>query len=533
MRRFLRTLSIIISFTILGACAPNSRDAGSQATTTYEPPKPVIVKEDGYRVARGATDIQDMNVVFDPATKSMNLRGKLEYLSTMTHSRERVDINLSGILDAQGFINLKNPNDKSNGKEGVRVAAKATCLNERPDDCSSSFIDIYVYVDGIVYHHQVESHQDAKEQPQQPKEDKKDGKKGSLEDPKQDNTEHDDLESEGGSDEVDETPGRYVGDLKSDVEVLLDVKPEATVKDEPNKEEPKKEDPKKEDPKTPPVKNPPATPPVSGKEPPKKEEPKKEEPKKEDPKKVPTPVPRPSPEPSPAPGKTPTPQPEEPAKTPVIEKISQAIGPVNRGRLQNAVNMLNYENEKAPTGFHIIRPARLTHFATNEMAYILAQAGQLTKKMIPDYVLSVGDISRETGGKLGSHKSHQNGLDADVAYYFNNKSFQGYFASAVAVDKPHANFMVEQQWKLFKAMNNTQLVDRIFIHPVLKKALCELAIKNGELQKGHAEGEAYNALRRLISESAHNNHFHLRVKCSSAQIRCQQMAEPANTSGCF
>lgn len=511
MKRFLSTLSIIISFTILGACAPDSRDEGSKVKTTYEPQKPVVVNEDGYRIARGATRVQDMSVNFDPQIKSMSLRGKIEFLSTKGGVVESRNLDLSGILSADGFINLQNHRRDHPTNETVRIAAKATCLSEE-GTCHSSFIDIYVYAEGIVYHHQIESHQEVKEDEKtsdsgKDKEEKKDQKEETQTD------DEDGLESEGGADEVEGEPGQYIGSVKEDIESLLNVIPEAPKKEEPKKEEPKKEEPKKGEPKKEEPKT--GTP---KKDEPKREEPKKEEPKREEPKKD---------EP-----KKDEPKTETPAK-PEIKKVSQAIGPVNNGRLENAANMLSYEQNHQPAGFHIIRPQRLTHFATNEMAYIISQMGKLTQQQIPGYQLSVGDISREAGGKLGSHKSHQNGLDADVAFYFNNKSFQGYFASAVAVDKPHANWMLEQQWKLFKNVVDTQLVDRIFIHKVLKKALCDLAIKNDELHRDRNDGLAQETLRRLIPDADHHNHFHIRVKCSSAQVRCRQMAEPAQGSGCF
>lgn len=447
--------------------------------TTYEPSKPVVVEENGYRMARGATRLPDVSVRFDPITKSMRLSGKLEYLSMKGGALESVQMDLTGLLDKDGFISLKNHRPDLLQKSEPRIVAKATCLSEA-GSCLSSFIDIYLYSEGVVYHHQIESHQEGVES-SRPVIDE-----GSE-------------ETEGGADEVEGEPGQYVGTIIEDIEKLLEVKPvPAPAKGEPKKEEPKKELPKKEEPK--------------------KEEPKKDEPKSGHPNKE---------EPKPEPPKKETPKKED------SKPASQAIGPVNAGRLENAVNILKYQQSHNPAGFYILRPQRLTHFATSELAYILAQIGEFTKTNLPGSLLAVGDLSREKGGALGSHKSHQNGLDADVAYYFNNKTFNGYFASAVAVDKPHANWMIEAQWKLFKNVVGTKLIDRIFIHDTLKKALCNLAIQNGEVRKDQADTLAYQTLRRLISDTAHDNHFHLRVKCSSAQVRCRQMAEPAPGSGCF
>lgn len=491
MKSYKKALSIILSFVMLGACAPDSRNSneGSVAKTTYEPPKPVIVEEDGYRIARGATRVQDMHVNFDSKNNSMSLRGKIEYLSTSGGVIEMRDVSLAGTLASGGYINLRTDRkDHPRTNDQVRIAAKATCLSEQ-GTCYSSFIDIYIYAEGIVYHHQIESQQDEpkaddsknedpkKEDPKkdEPKKDepkKEDPKKedSGVDAPKADDKkdqppqagDDDNLESEGGSDIIEGEIGQYVGSINEDIRNLLEV-------------EAKKDDKKDE--------------------------------KKDDSK--------------------------ADAGKPIIPKSSQAIGPANAGRLENSIDMLKTEKEKAPTGFHIIRPERYSHFATNELSYIVEKMGIITKEEIPGYKLSVGDLSYAKGGKIGRHKSHQNGLDADVAFYFNNKSFQGYFASAVVIDKPHANWMLEPQWKLFKGVVQTQLIDRIFIHKVLKKSLCELAIKNGELKKGDTSGLAYETLRRLRPDVDHNNHFHLRVKCSSAQVRCRQMAEPPQGSGCF
>lgn len=431
MTSFLRLLSLVIFCIGLGGCAPDSREEPVGIATTHAPREPEVVDEDGYKIARGATRLGDVVVRFDPATKSMILRGKLEYLSTKNQAIATVQMDLTGLLDNQGFIALKGHQSdvKSVQNSEPRVVAKATCLSDA-GTCHSSFIDIYLYSEGVVYHHQIESHQDEQEKPQDPI------------------TAADPEESEGGADEIDGEPGRYVGTIKEDIEKLLEVKPKLV----PSKEEP---------------------------------------------------------------------------------KHIQAIGPVNGGRLENAKNVLKFQQSHKPAGFAIIRPQRLTHFSTSEMEYIVGLMGQFTKTEVPGNILSVGDLSREGGGPLGAHKSHQNGLDVDVAFYFDNKNFQGYFASAIAVDKPHANWMVEAQWKLFKSVVNTKLVDRIFIHRTLKKSLCDLALKNGEIAKDQPDSLAYQTLRRLIADTAHNNHFHLRVKCSSAQARCRQMAEPAPGSGCF
>lgn len=514
----IKLIHSIALMSFLAACAPDSRQMPSEATTTYSPKKPIITEGDSYRLARGATRIEAMDVVYDSETRSMSAKGRIEYLDLKDSRLRTIDLDMMGVADQNGFVVLKNTANMQVLPEGVQVAAKATCLGENLS-CSSSFIDIYLYAEGVVYHHQVEHDQNKfTENTETP---------GDAED---------DPDYGVGSDGVDGEPGPYVGSVQDDIRSLLDWNIIEDVKSDKKEEtkDPKKDEKKnegknpvgsdkKEDPKKPEAPKPPV------KEEPKKEESKKEEPKQEQPKPGAAKQDQSKKE-NPPPTKPPV---KEAPKTTEIPKANQAVGAVNSGRLENPANLLNIEKGLSLPGFKILRPERLAHFGANELSYIIQLMGKSTEKLLPNYKLAVGDLSREKGGQLGRHKSHQNGLDVDVAFFFKNKSFQAYFASAVAVNKPHADWMVEPQWELFKEVVNTKLIDRIFIHAALKKSLCEHAIKTGELQKGKNDSLAFETLRRLIPEKDHHNHFHLRVKCSSAQVRCRQMAEPVANSGCF
>lgn len=508
-----------LAFCSIISCAPNSNeDRPAKIANTAQPHKPVIVDEYGYRIARGATRFPEISVVFDKLTKTMTLKGRLEYLTLEGRSLESLQMDMTGLMDSEGFVQLRDRRDEQLRKSELRLVAKATCLSEA-GDCSSSFIDIYLYSEGVVYHHQIESHQEGAETPLN---------SGGTSSSPEEKTEDKNIESgetQGGADEVDGEPGQYVGSIQKDIEQLLEIKPTPQpippVKPEDNKDE-KKDDKKEEAPKTPPRDTPKVTPKETPKETPKGtpkvDAPKGGNPKKDEPKHGAPPKDTPKAEP---------PKREEP------KIVSQAIGSVNAGRLQNATNVLKLQATHAPAGFTIMRPQRLTHFSAKEMAHLIMQMGLFTKSELPGQNLLVGDISRQAGGALGSHKSHQNGLDVDAAYYFSNKNLHGSFVSAVAGDRPHANWLIHEQWKLFKKVVSTKIIDRIFIHRVLKKSLCNLAISNGELTKDMTSGLAHETLRRLIADTTHDDHFHLRVKCSSDQVRCRQMAEPAAGSGCF
>lgn len=561
MKYLFKKLIIIASLLTLGACSPESRKESSKAKTPEnratpdaEIPRPNVVDDGGFNVAHGATNLKEIKTVFDPSIKEMRLSGKIEYVPIKGEPLRTIDIDLAGKLDEQGYVNLKG--DQQVFKNSERVAAKATCMS-KTGTCEDSFIDLYIYVDGIVYHQQIESHEAKSNQADEAETtnkagtaeattdatDKNDSSKNHSNPDSAKSKDSEIFENEGDSEVEGNELGEPSSTVKEDIKVLLDIKPEEKPVEKPkekgqnapvekansNGAEVKKEEEKQT--KT------------------KEAEPKKseEKTKQADPKVLPT-------------------QPKDPKdndsakdkpteeKGPIFGdawlaafKVSQSQGAGNTGSLKNAADVLIYEQQHRPTGFHVIRPDRKTYFATNHILYLLAQMGRVTSENLPNYVLAVGDISYKNGGRLGSHLSHATGLDADIAYYFSNKSFQGYFASALAVDKPHPNWMYEEQWKLFKFAMKTQFVDRIFVHRVLKKKLCELAIQRGELQKGIKEGLAFETLRRLFPDGVHHNHFHLRVKftlqsdakrimkCSTSNGKrvCRPVGEPAQESGCF
>lgn len=570
MRNLSFILIITFLFSVLTACSPDGRDEGSTNLTvkpTAEFPRPKLVKEEGYKIARGATEAKEINLVYDSKTKSMRLKGKIEYIPMQGDSLKTLDFDLSGVLDDEGFIKLKKAqSDRTSSNE--KIVAKATCLSEA-GTCTDSFIDIYIYSDGVVYHHQIESHQELQDDKAGDNNTANSTKPGEQNQSSDNDAETDDelgeeddlvdedLENEAESDDVEGEPGQYIGSVVDDIRTLLEIEPENQEQDDsPNKEgktltvepqqneeakpkAPEKETPKKEEPK----KN------GSKKDQPKgdvkdkketndskntsKQQSKKDENKtdasKDDSKNI---------ESKKEESKAEVPKKEEPAKKDKVSNlkvIRQAIGSVNNGHLENGVDVLSYEQKNSPTGFHIVMPTRKTYFAANEMMHVIAKMGYFTKQFISGHLLFIGDISSRKGGKLGKkHKSHQNGLDADIAYFFNKKSFNKYFVSAVSSSKAHPNWMAEEQWILFKNMIKTEFVDRIFVHRVLKNHLCSLAIKNGEIDQATKTGVAYETLRRLRPRANdHHDHFHLRVKCSKAQSRCRPMAEPKPGSGCF
>lgn len=546
-------VSLIIA-TSLVSCGPGSNGQFKTQTvtmstkTTLDQEKPTILKDGGYQIVHGATSTSNMKVTYNTDMKTYALKGQISVKPLNESNTLSLDVDMSGLPDAQGFVYLHSSENAPALPEGVQLGAKATCLGE-DQDCTSSFIDIYVIYKEKVYHHQLESEAPpkAKEsaeseqtgtsaQPEEPAQNAAPQKpatavppqdavvtaapapakaKPATPAPAKPNVENKNKEPQ--DDNVEETPesdedgsaqGRYVGDLAQDINKII---AEDTAKSAAAAPAPKKDS----------VKAPAPAP-----------APKTTTAPKTVPAKTDTPKTTPSAPVAPVAPAAPT-TPLTPVQVPNSPLLPQSIGPAQTGRLENASNLLDYENSHDPVGFHIISPSRKTYFANRETVAMIIDIGRFTLKNVPNNFVSIGDMSYERGGPIGRHLSHTNGVDSDISFYFSDPHLQGRLQTALKGNGVDPAWMIPEQWALFKHLVDTKTIDRMFIHKTLKMALCNYAEKTGELRKGDTTSEAAETLRRLSINADHYNHFHMRLKCSSDQIRCKQMVDPPVGSGCF
>src|SRR5262245_27899300 len=104
--------------------------------------------------------------------------------------------------------------------------------------------------------------------------------------------------------------------------------------------------------------------------------------------------------------------------------------------------------------------------------------------------LLVGDLSQPRGGPmLTGHASHQVGLDADIWLTpmpdrrLSEKEREDLSAtSMLAADQVSVdpNLWTDAHVRLLKRAASYKSVERIFVHPAIKKALCEAAAKDKE-----------------------------------------------------
>ena len=144
--------------------------------------------------------------------------------------------------------------------------------------------------------------------------------------------------------------------------------------------------------------------------------------------------------------------------------------------------------------------------------------------------LLVGDISMPRGGPMPpSHASHQIGLDADIWLTpMPNRRLsrreRERLSATFMLTKDHLS-VNRQVWtdahvRLIKRAASYREVQRVLVHPAIKKELCEKA------------GNDRAWLWKVRPVRGHNYHFHVRFRCPPGSQGCRAQKPPQQDDGC-
>ncbi|MBS1963407.1 MAG: penicillin-insensitive murein endopeptidase [Bdellovibrionales bacterium] len=212
---------------------------------------------------------------------------------------------------------------------------------------------------------------------------------------------------------------------------------------------------------------------------------------------------------------------------------SEALGFYADGALRNAVAM----PEESPFHVKLFRP-RKRAWGTATLIDTILGAALTFRRSFPDGDrVQVGDIAAEYGGQLSLHDSHQNGLDADIAYLranhheldpnaWGDRGFEEIFVKSRRVTK---NFDQTRNWFLLRSVVARGNISRIFVDPEIKRLFCKQSAK---IEPMLSEDIRTEVLRRLRPYPNHDDHFHMRVKCPETSPKCLAQEEPPQGSGC-
>lgn len=193
---------------------------------------------------------------------------------------------------------------------------------------------------------------------------------------------------------------------------------------------------------------------------------------------------------------------------------AESIGTTSAGCLQGAQAL-----PASGPGYDVFRTSRRRFFGHPDLVSFIKR---LAKRAQKEHLgpLAVGDLSQPRGGPSPSgHKSHQTGLDVDIAYVHlaakktgrRGPAFREGLSAPAVVDLRTARLTPAWNARLGKLLQLTAMdpaVDRVFVHPAIKRELCA------------TEHDAA-WLARLRPWWAHHDHFHVRLACPAASSDCQ------------
>ena len=194
---------------------------------------------------------------------------------------------------------------------------------------------------------------------------------------------------------------------------------------------------------------------------------------------------------------------------------SQAIGPTNRGRLENGVRLPSHR------GYVVRTPARA--YGTEETTrWIVAAFDAVNARFKSTKVVRIHDISDRDGGRIRDHKSHQNGRDADISYYQKECSSNG----CRFEDFRSSELDVARQWALLEYWLRHGQAEMIFIDYRLQAKLYRYARRKGVtkaqldrwIQYPRGKYEPNGVIRHFPN---HEDHLHVRFVCPYSDLKCR------------
>jgi penicillin-insensitive murein endopeptidase len=206
-----------------------------------------------------------------------------------------------------------------------------------------------------------------------------------------------------------------------------------------------------------------------------------------------------------------------------------AIGSTANGCLSGGVEL-----PPDGQGYEVIRLSRRRYFGHDDTVDFLQGLGRRAQAAgLP--VFYVGDMAQPRGGPLPfGHASHQTGLDADIWLTLDTKSG----LPPAAREEPDLPSMLlpgdppsidpahfgRRQVTLLRLAVADPRIDRIFVNPVIKLALCS--------GFGGATEGGIDWLHRLRPWWGHDDHFHVRLRCPDASPDCEPQKPIPDGDGC-
>jgi penicillin-insensitive murein DD-endopeptidase len=183
-------------------------------------------------------------------------------------------------------------------------------------------------------------------------------------------------------------------------------------------------------------------------------------------------------------------------------------------------------------GYEVIRLSRHRFFGHADLVGFVRNLGWRAHSTgLP--IFYVGDMAQPRGGPLPfGHASHQTGLDVDIWFTADTHpdltTEQREVLALPSMVLPRGQVDTtrfgSKQVALLKMAVADPAVDRIFVNPAIKLALC------GGFGGATKDGRGW--LHRLSPWWGHDDHFHVRLHCPDGSPDCEPQTPVADGDGC-
>jgi penicillin-insensitive murein endopeptidase len=150
------------------------------------------------------------------------------------------------------------------------------------------------------------------------------------------------------------------------------------------------------------------------------------------------------------------------------------------------------------------------------------------RHLFPGAVLNVGHLSKNGGGEIEQHASHESGRDADLPFYVEDARHRQIFADhmvsfradGTAPSWPGAHFDDGKNWALVASVLEDPVarVTHIFVSSPLRLRLLAFAAHAGVPEA--LRTRAAFAMVQPHGTLPHDDHFHVRIGCPAGMTGC-------------
>jgi murein endopeptidase len=189
---------------------------------------------------------------------------------------------------------------------------------------------------------------------------------------------------------------------------------------------------------------------------------------------------------------------------------SVSVGFVQSGRMINSVRFPDSPD------WTVVSPEKA--WTTSETVDYLTRVIRELRSRFPQApLLRVNQISAKDGGYIRPHKSHQNGRDVDLGFYYPNGNPGHVRARENYID-------LTMNWALIRTLVTLTDVQVILVDRRVQKVLYDFALKSGE-DKAWLDSLFHDGENSLIKHArGHRDHFHVRFFNPRAQELGRRLA---------